>query len=50
MKNGLKISQKELKKRYYCTNPELVNHYFEQGKVSFSCQVITIIGMDGAES
>lgn len=32
MMKMLTISQKELKKRYYCTNPELVNHYFEQGK------------------
>ena len=28
----LTISRKELQKRYYCANPELVNHLFEQGK------------------
>ncbi|MDX9891341.1 MAG: lysophospholipid acyltransferase family protein [Bacteroidales bacterium] len=28
----LTISRKELKKRYYCSNPELVNSYFKEGK------------------
>lgn len=28
----LTISQKSLLKRYHCTNPEIVNHYYEQGR------------------
>lgn len=28
----LTISKKELKRRYYCSNPEVVNQYFEQGR------------------
>lgn len=28
----LTMSRKELQKRYRCINPEIVNHYFEQGK------------------
>ncbi|MDR3047598.1 MAG: lysophospholipid acyltransferase family protein, partial [Bacteroidales bacterium] len=28
----LTMSKKEVAKRYHCTNPELVNYYFEQGK------------------
>lgn len=28
----LTISRKMLKKRYYCSNPELVNRYFQEGK------------------
>jgi len=32
MMKMLTISQKELKKRYYCTNPELVNKYYDEGR------------------
>ena len=28
----LTISKKQLKKRYYCSNPDLVNAYFQEGK------------------